>query len=164
MKKTVVILMTALLLAPALAPAQQKGGVELRSVAEVDVAQKNEKGEKVVKRVEASKANVVPGDTVIYTVTYLNSGDDPATDVVIKNPVPEHMVYLDKSAEGAGTRIDFSVDHGKSFGPADTLQVKGARGKERQGTAADITHIRWVLEQPLEKGSKGSVSFRAKVK
>jgi uncharacterized repeat protein (TIGR01451 family) len=153
----------ALLLLNTAAWAQQKGAVELVSVAEVEVVQKNAKGDQEVKRVEASKANVPPGETVIFTNYYTNKGQDSATGVVITNPVPEHMVYLDKSAEGAGSRIEFSIDGGRTYGPASKLVVQTG-GKERPAIASDYSHIRWTLLKPVPRGAKGSVSFRAKVK
>ena len=159
-----VLAVTTLLLSPVLATAQQKNGVELISVAEVEVMQKNEKNELVAKRVEAAKANVAPGDTVIFTITCVNNGDKPAADIVINNPVPEYMTYIDKSAEGAGSRIDFSIDQGKSYGQIAQLKVKTAAGKEKPATPADVTTVRWTLDKPLPTGAKKSVSYRAKVK
>lgn len=164
MKKAAAIMIMTLLLVPTAISAQQKGGVDLKSVAEVEVVRQNAKGEKEVKRVDAAKANVVPGDTVIFTITYVNNGDKPAANVAVKNPVPGQMLYLDKSAEGAGTSIDFSVDKGRTYGSAGALKVKTSDGKERPAAAADITHIRWTLEKPVTPGATGSVSFRAKVK
>ncbi len=164
MKKGILVMMMVLLMAPAVTPAQQKGGVEVKSFAEVEVVQKDEKGMKVVTLVDAAKNNVQPGDTVIFSITYLNNGDEPATDVAIKNPVPQQMLYLDRSALGEGTRIDFSVDNGKSYGPMDKIRVRSADGKERPARGADITFVRWTLEKPLRKGGAGKVSFRAVVK
>jgi uncharacterized repeat protein (TIGR01451 family) len=164
MRTAALIMVVAFLTVPAVSSAQQKGGVVLMSTAEVEVVKIGEKGERLVTRVDADKANVLPGDTVIFTIAYSNGGSETVTDVSINNPVPDHMLYLDKSAEGAGTRIDFSADRGKSFTAADRLVLKGADGKERPAAAADISAVRWVLEKPLEKGGKGSVSFRAKVK
>lgn len=138
--------------------------VELKSVAEVEVTVKNEKGEKEVKRVAADKANVTPSDTVIFTNYYTNKGDKPATDVVITNPVPDNMVYVDKTAEGKEAKIEFSVDKGKSYGLPEKLVVKDKDGKERAATGADYTNIRWTVKKPVVKGGAGSVSFRAKVK
>lgn len=164
MKKTLALFITAFLLTASLAAAKQGGGIELISRAEVEVTQKNDKGETVLRRTDAAKANVVPGDTVIYTIDYVNRADKPATGVVIDNPVPENMRYVDKSAEGTGTRIDFSVNKGKSYGPLATLKITTSAGREKPATAADITSVRWTLEKPLPAGGKGSVSYRAKVK
>jgi uncharacterized repeat protein (TIGR01451 family) len=35
-----------------------------------------------------------PGDVVLYTITLVNSGDRPATNVVLKDPIPEHVTYV----------------------------------------------------------------------
>jgi uncharacterized repeat protein (TIGR01451 family) len=163
MSKTTISIMLALLLLSAAAWAQQKSPIELKSLAEVDVTTTNAKGEKEVKRVEAAKATVVPGDVVIFTNQYANTGDKPATDVVIRNAVPEHMIYVDGSAEGKGTRIEFSVDKGKTYGAPDKLTVTDAKGAKRKAAAQDYNNIRWTVEK-LPPGAKGSVSFRAKVK
>lgn len=162
--KKVVIVFSMIFLLSFQANAADKGTVELRSTAEVEVTVKNDKGEKEVKRIDAAKADVVPGDVVIFTTYFTNNDKKPASDVVINNPMPEHMLYVDGSAEGAGTKIEFSVDKGKSFGTQDKLKTKGADGKERPAGPSDYTSIRWTLTGPLAPGGKGSVSFRAKVK
>ncbi len=164
MKKLFTAMLMALLLIPALSPAQQKETVALTSRAEVEVEKKGPTGEKLLVRVEASKANVTPGDTVIYSNDYVNNGDQPADNIVINNPIPEHMVYVDKSAEGVGTKIDFSVDKGKTYGTLAKLIIRTAAGRERPARPTDVTNVRWTLEKPLPAGGKGTVSYRSKVK
>jgi uncharacterized repeat protein (TIGR01451 family) len=163
-KGIAVTVVVALLLAPAMLRAQQKSAIELTSLAEVEVTEKDAKGEKVVKRKEASLAKVVPGDVVIFTTTYRNTGKQPATNVMITNPVPGHMVYVDKSAEGKGARIDYSIDGGKTYGLPDKLKVTDSQGRVRPALAQEYTVIRWVLSAPLAPGGTGTVSFRALVK
>ena len=159
------IMMTlALLAAPMLAQAQQKSAIELKSVAEVDVVEKNALGEKEVKRTDVKEAKVVPGDTVIYTTRYVNRSDNTVNNLTITNPVPEHMVYADKSAEGKGARIDYSVDGGKTYAAPDKLSVRDETGKTRPAAAGDYTHIRWIITTPVAPGGTGSVSFRALLK
>jgi uncharacterized repeat protein (TIGR01451 family) len=153
-----------LLLVPASLPAQQKSAIELQSIAEVEKVEKNAQGEKEVKRQAAATAKVVPGDVVIFTTRYVNTSDKPVSNVTIMNPVPEHMAYLDKSAEGKGARIDYSVDSGKTYAAIDKLTVKDSAGKTRPAAAQDYTHIRWVLTAPLAPGGTGSVSFKAQLK
>lgn len=162
MVKKMLAVLSLLLLVPVQAMAT--GVVELKSVAEVEVTVKNAGGKPELQRVEAAKANVTPGDVVIFSTSYENRGDQPATNVKITNPMPAHMLYVAGSAEGKGTRIELSVDNGKTFAPEGQLKVKDATGKERPATAADYTHIRWTIEGSLAKGAKGGVSFRAKVK
>lgn len=156
--------LSLLLLVALPAGAAEKKGIELKSTAEVDITVKNDKGMNEVIRIEAASANVAPGDTVIFSTHYAYQGEKPATDVVINNPLPEHMLYLDGTAEGKGTRIEFSADKGKTFAPANKLMLKDDQGRERPATAAEYTHIRWTIEGALQSGAKGSVSFKAKVK
>ncbi len=153
-----------LIAAPMPALAQQKSAIELTSVAEVEVVGKTVQGEKEVTRTEASMAKVVPGDVVIFTTRYVNTSNKPVNNVTIMNPVPEHMSYVDKTAEGKGARIDYSVDNGKTYAAPDKLMFRDAAGKTRPALAPDYTHIRWVLTAPLAPGGAGSVSFRARLK
>lgn len=164
MAKKLFIVLSLLLLISLPALAAEKAGIELKSTAEVDILVKNDKGVKEVVRVEAASTNVAPGDTVIFTTHYTYQGEKPATDVVINNPIPEHMRFLNGTAEGKKTRIDYSIDNGKSFAEPNKLKIKEADGKERLATADDYTNIRWIIEGALEKGAKGSVFFKAKVK
>lgn len=164
MPKKFLATLSLLLLVALPASAAEKKGIELKSTAEVDIIVKNDKGVNEVIRVAAADTNVTPGDTVIFTTHYTYQGEKPATDVVINNPLPAQMLYLDNTAEGKGTRIDFSADQGKTFAAANKLKVKDAEGKERPASAADYTHIRWTIEGALKNGAKGSVSFKAKVK
>ena len=163
MRSVMVLSIAILLLLQASAPAQQKGSIVLTSVSEVEVVKLNAEGKKEVKRVDAAKAAVVPGDTVIFTVSYANTDTKPADRVLVINPVPEHVIYMDKSAEGKGTTIEFSVDGGKTYASPGKLTVTSA-GKQRPAIAADYTHIRWTLSKPLAPGGKGSVSFKAQIK
>ncbi len=162
-KKLLVVLMVVLLM-PASAWTQQKGAIELKSVAAVEVTETNAKGEKEVKRVDTAKAKVVPGDIVIFSTYYTNISNKPVEKVMITNPVPEHMLYMDRSAESKGSTIEFSVNGGKSYGTPDKLKVTDASGKTRKALASDYTHIKWTVSKPVAPGGKGEVSFKAKLK
>lgn len=164
MNKKMLFVLAVLLLVSFQAAAADKGQIELKSVSEVEITVKNDKGEKEVVRVAAAMANITPGDTVIFTNYYTNTGDKPAGNVSLTNPVPEHMLYVDGSAEGKGSIIEFSVDQGRSYGLPGKLKVKDKDGKERVAGAADYTHIRWTLMNSVGGGGTGSVSFKAQVK
>jgi uncharacterized repeat protein (TIGR01451 family) len=164
MTKMVMSMVLLVLLLPMTAAAQQKGSIELKSVSEVEVTTTNAKGEKEVKRVEAAAAKVIPGDVVIFTTQYANIDRKPAENVVITNPVSEHVVYVENSAEGQGMKIEFSADQGKRYAAPDKLTKTDAKGVSKRATARDYTHIRWTLGKPLAPDGKGSVTFRAMVK
>ena len=122
-----------------------------------------EKGAKIKKLVSPQK--MVPGDEVIYTVSYTNKTGKPAEKVMVTNPVPKHTRYKDGSAAGDNTDITFSVDGGKTFATPDklTVTIKDKAGKDnvRPAAGAEYTHIRWVLKQNVAPGQSGTVRFRA---
>ena len=116
------------------------------------------KGDFVKKLVPAK--TVVPGDAVVYVISFSNKGKDAATDVVIDNPIPGELVFVDDSKTPA---TSVSVDNGKTFGALDTLFVLGADGEPRAARADDVTNLRWVMAS-LAPGTAGAVSYRARVK
>src|SRR5262245_39669582 len=141
---------------------EDKNGIEIRAVAEVEVKVKNEKtGVEETKRVPATK--VPPGVAVIYTLHADNKGSKPADDVVVTDPIPEHMDYVDGSASSQGTVLTFSADGGKTWAAKDKLVIKGKGGAVRAARADEITHIRWKFEKPLAPGESRAVEFRARV-
>ncbi len=135
--------------------------LEIKATAEVDVTVKNADGREEVKRVPATK--VPPGEAVIYTLSARNTSDKPAGDVVVTDPIPEHMEYVDGSVSTDGARVTFSVDGGKTYGPKESLKVRGEDGQMRAAVAADFTHVRWQFEKPLAPGESRAVTFRARV-
>ena len=136
--------------------------VEVTTVAETEVTETDAQGKKTVKRTAAT--SVVPGTEVIYTITAKNTGNEPASNIVVNNLVPAHTVYVDGSAFGADTVITFSVDGGKSYGKAEELTVKDASGNSRAAKAKDYTHVRWTLQIELQPGQQAEVWYRARVK
>ena len=161
--RRIAFLIMIMILPVSIALAVEKGSIELQSVAEKEIEVINEKGEKEIERVNVSQVKIVPGDEVIFTTYYGHIGKEAADNVIITNPVSEHMIYTDLSAEGKGAAIRFSVDGGKSYDLPEKLKVKDERGGERSANPSDYTHIRWIIEK-LKPGDRGSVSFRARVK
>lgn len=155
------ILMPVLMFGATAPAVADGGGVELESLAEVEVVVENHDGTVTVKREPANK--VVPGDEVVYTMRYRNRGGDPAEDVVITNPIPEHMVLMRTEALAPGQKLVFSVDGGQVFDALATLQVTESTGRMRPATAADCTHLRWVFEHPLAPGETGEVGYVAQL-
>jgi uncharacterized repeat protein (TIGR01451 family) len=151
------------LLAPVTAWPQQ-GSIELKSTTEREVVTKDAQGKEIVKRIEAAKANVTPGDVVIVTTTYRNTGKAPVDNMTILNPVPRHTTYVDLSASGKDTRIEFSIDGGKTYALPEKLTVTDAQGKKRPAMPTDYTDIRWTLLRQLKPGGSGTVSFRTRIK
>lgn len=121
----------------------------------------NKDGSKQDKWQEPDK--LLPGERVGYQIEVNNLGNEAADDIVIANPIPEHTVYIQGSAKGLNTTIEFSVDNGKTFAlPAQLFVEK--EGKRVQATAADYTQVRWKLNQPLAAGASSTVQYIVKIK
>ena len=133
----------------------------VKAIAEVE-SRTLEGGKGVVKLIPADR--VVPGDRVIYTLEVRNTGAAELAEPVVVHPIPEHMQYVASSAVGPGAAVAYSVDGGRSFDVAENLTVRGADGQPRPAAAADYTHIRWRLKNPLKPNSVAFVRFRAVVK
>ncbi len=157
-----IIWLTVLLALPVASWAQSRGHIKLTSVAEVEKEAFNQEGKKVIQRMPAAK--VLPGSEVIFTTRYENVSKKEAENAVITNPLPEHMLYRQSSAQGTGTRVMFSIDNGKSYNIPSQLFVMDAAGRKFPARPKDYTHIRWTFEKPLPSGAKGEVSFRAILK
>jgi uncharacterized repeat protein (TIGR01451 family) len=140
---------------------QEKGAVELKAMAEMEVEVVNDDGQKEAQRIPAAK--VVPGDVVIYTIYYTNNGAEAAENFVITNPVPEHMVYLATSAEGENTEISFSVDGGNSYDIPGNLTITNSEGEQSEAEVSDYTHIRWAMNEPITPEKTGYVYFKAQL-
>jgi len=142
--------------------AQEQGTIKIQTTSEIEIVDTDADGNSVTRLEPASK--VVPGDTVIYTVTFSNTGSEPAENVVITNPVPRYMEYVDGTAFGPGTEISFSIDGGKSWGAPGELVVTALDGSDRPAQAADYTDIRWILGNELQPGAQGFARFRTRLK
>lgn len=151
------LIATLLFVLPTLALAQ----VELETLVYKVVEVQQDNGTSKVEWTEANK--IVPGDRVGYRISFKNTGQEPAGDVVLNNPVPDNTVYVAGSARGANSKIEFSVDGGKQYGTPDTLVVD-KEGKKLPATAKDYTHVRWTLLSPLKSGEESSVQYVVQVK
>ncbi len=158
--KTMFSRVTALALLLASGIAWSQGTLEVQTTVQKEAVMTNEDGEQVTELVPAE--TVVPGERVIYTITFRNTGEDPADDVVITNPISEELTYVLGSAFGPGMDLQFSVD-GQSFAAADELTVV-EDGETRLATPEDYTHIRWVMQSDLSAGAQGTVRFSALLK
>ena len=154
------LLIVGLLILSGNASAQQ-GTIQLEHKAEQWETVTDDNGVEQTQLVEAT--NVLPGERVLFSVTYTNNGDQAVEEVVITNPVPDHMVYIDNSASGDNTSITFSVDGGESFGAPRDLLVTDASGTQRPATAKDFTHVRWIVESDIASGASDTVQFSAVV-
>jgi uncharacterized repeat protein (TIGR01451 family) len=154
-KTTIAALLMTLMTAGAYAA--DKSCVELKTTGETE-REVVEQGQKVKRLVPVDK--IVPGDEVVWTITATNVCKTPTENVVIANPVPEHMTYVANSALGTGTDIVYSLD-GKQFKSAAELQVRAADGTTRAARPDEYRAIRWTYKNAFAPGATAFVRYRA---
>jgi uncharacterized repeat protein (TIGR01451 family) len=157
-----VTLFMAVLSLPQVVCAKPLVSVGIQAEKEVSVVTK---GKKVITRVAATK--IAPGDVILYTLKFVNSGDEPAINAVFDDPVPKGTVYLAGTALGENSDITFSIDGGLTFNKPSQLNyvVKGPgnRTENRIAPPEDYTHIRWVVSTIPAQGS-GQLVFQVRMK
>ena len=152
-------LLSAILMSvAALAAAEDAGYLEVQTTVHKQEVIVNDAGESETRLVPADL--VVPGESVFYTITFTNVGEDAADNVVITNPIADDLMYVDGSAFGPGMDILFSVDGGVTFASADELTVV-EDGEVRDARSGDFTHVRWVMRNDLKAGAQGIARFAA---
>lgn len=145
-------------------PALAKPAVKINLKAEKEVTVSVD-GKEVRKRVAA--AEIFSGETIIYTLEVVNSGDQPATNVTVNDPIPPETTLLIDSVYGDGADITFSIDGGKTYNTPGNLKYRepGKDGAviELIATPEQYTDIQWVLDS-VSAGGIRTVGFRALVK
>jgi len=119
---------------------------------------------KVSKVVPADTVN--SGDVILYTLNYVNSGDESATSAFLDDPIPKGTVYVDGSAFGNDADVTFSIDGGKTFKKPSmlTYEVKiNGKMEKKIASPEQYTNIRWTVGVVPAQGS-GQVGFKIRVK
>lgn len=113
----------------------------------------------VSKRVLAEPATVVPGDRLLFSTTYRNTGAAPVKNFVVTNPLPTGVALSDLGS----APVQVSIDGGKAWGSLAALIVADGKGGQRRAVPGDVTHVRWTL--PLvQPRAVGTLSFHAVVR
>jgi hypothetical protein len=101
---------------------------------------------------------------LVLSVEFTNTSEQVIDGVRITSPVPAHVRYVADSASGPGSKALFSVDGGQTFRQPDELTTLSADGVARAADAAEYTHVRFVLDAPLDAGAKGIARFRVELR
>lgn len=103
---------------------------------------------------------VIPGDKLVFTLSYTNTSDTPATNFVVNNPLPDAVAF-DSTAD---PEASVSVDGGSTWGQLADLTVKNPDGTDRPARASDVTHVRWVFANSIPAHATGRLMFRGIVR
>jgi len=162
MKKIAQLVVVVSLLLPLTAIAKPLVSVSITAEKEITVT---EKGKTVKKMIPADK--IEAGDIIFYKINYVNSGDEPATDAVLNDPIPQGTSYLPGTAYGEAADVTFSIDGGKSFKKPSllTYEIKHKDGtvEKKAASSEEYTNIRWLISR-VPAGSRGTVGFQVRVK
>jgi uncharacterized repeat protein (TIGR01451 family) len=143
---------------PAAASAQGTGLV-LDSIVELEKSETVADG---TTRTSYTKPDVVvPGDRVRITLRFHNRGREPINNLKLNNPIPAGLQF-DGSNDLAG--FSLSVDGGTNFGQLSDLILTASDGTQRAANMGDVTHIMWILPEPVAPGGRGSVTFFTRVR
>jgi uncharacterized repeat protein (TIGR01451 family) len=100
------------------------------------------------------------GDQFVLTVRFANVSATTADGVRITSALPAGMRYVAGSATGPGGLVLFSTDGGRTFGTEREVAASATVDSKQTTEAVRYTHVRWVLEAPLEPGTTGFVRLR----
>lgn len=160
-KRLFTFILAASLLLPAAVWAKPQVELSIKAEKEVTVT---EKGQKLIKRLPAGTA--APGDIVIYTVTYNNTGNETASNIIVNDPIPEGTAYVNGSVTEAGL-VTFSIDGGTTYKKASLLTYEivtpDGQKEKRIASPEQYTNIRWEFPA-IPPGDKGFVSFHVTVR
>ncbi|MFC4292225.1 hypothetical protein ACFOWX_07335 [Sphingorhabdus arenilitoris] len=158
MKKLIISIFAPFIAILPVSAAHAASQVQLSS--DVFVERTKQKPDGTVTTILEEPKLVTPGDNLVFVVKFKNAGVKPAEKFVVTNPLPKAVAF-NGTADGLET---VSIDGGKSWGFLSNLRVEDAEGKSRPALMADVTHIRWNLNQPLPAGSGGKLIFRGIVR
>lgn len=138
--------------------ALQAKSIDLKNEAFKEIEEVAKDGKKLKKLVPAT--SVVPGEEVIFVITYRNIGKEAATDIVVTNPIPKNMTFKAAEAE-ASANAEVSIDGGKGYGDLAKLRVTDKLRKVRPALPADVTHVRWKVAGAVQPNAQGKLRLKA---
>jgi uncharacterized repeat protein (TIGR01451 family) len=153
-------------LATMAAAAQSTPAVSLTSEVFIERKTVDAMGTETVSLKKPSEVVIVPGDRIVFKTSYKNNGIDAATGFRATNPMPGPIQFVSVREEWA----EVSVDGGATWGKLAGLKVmpkaeEGAATPEaRPAIEADVTHVRWIFNDPISAGEGGEVSYTGLVK
>lgn len=151
-----IVLAFMLLLMPGVAYAASDVVLSSTVFVEKTVSEPNGRSKTVL---EAPKV-VVPGDRLVFVLSYHNVGPRPAADFTVTNPLPGAVSYQGSADDAA----QVSVDGGRNWGTLAALRIKESDGSTRGARMEDVTHVRWPMKRAIAPGAKGKLSFRGIVR
>ncbi len=114
----------------------------------------------LTKSVAAQNGRSRPGDTLIYTITYTNTGSGSANQIVISDVSPNNTTYIDESV-----RIDNSANGGTGNGSTYVSKTDTGDADEVTETSGTITVSLGAVGPRLlgDATHTGKIQFKVKI-
>ena len=111
-------------------------------------------------------ALVKSGEIMDWTITSVNEGNAPANEYKAIGKIPAGTQFVAGSANADGSvAISFSIDNGKSFSAAPTVDEKQADGtfKKVAAPVSMYNQVRYAWSAPLNEGEKLNASYKVRL-
>jgi len=109
-------------------------------------------------------APMMPGDTLLYRLTFTNVQRDSVHNVQFNDPLPQGLRYVPGSARADrdDVTIEFSIDGGKSYSAQPMIDEK-VDGKvvRKPAPTSKYTHVRWTLRGWVKPSAQITAEFNA---
>jgi len=135
-------------------PVQAFQRVEFSQNVEVETVTTGAEGQRKISF--SAPETVVPGDRLRFTLQLDNQTSESAAGLKFVNPIPPEVRFA-STDDMAGFSV--SIDGGKTYGTLAGLTVPVAGAAARPATVDDVTHVQWVLPEPLAAGAVKKVTF-----
>jgi uncharacterized repeat protein (TIGR01451 family) len=164
-RRALVVCAAALLIATSAAVSAQfavrDGDKELRVEPVLEKLVESKKADGAVRYELAPAVVTASGEQFVLTLRFGNATGTTIDGVRITSAIPAGLRYVPGSATGPGGLVLFSVDGGRTFGTEQELAARQPAPQPGDARSDAYTHVRWVLEAPLEAGATGFVRLRA---
>jgi len=118
-------------------------------------------------KVPVEKAEMVKsGETLDWTITSVNEGNAPANDYSAVGKIPAGTQFVAGSASADGSpAVTFSIDNGKSFSAAPTVDQRQADGSVKKVPApvSMYNQVRYAWTAPLNERSTVNASYKVRL-
>jgi uncharacterized repeat protein (TIGR01451 family) len=118
-------------------------------------------------KVPVEKAALVKsGEILNWTITSVNEGNAPANEYKAVGKIPAGTQFVPGSANADGAAVvTFSIDNGKSFSSAPTVDERQADGSVKKVPAPSSMYneVRYEWSAPLNEGDKVNASYKVRL-
>jgi uncharacterized repeat protein (TIGR01451 family) len=118
-------------------------------------------------KVPVEKAALVKsGEILDWTITSVNEGNAPANEYTAVGKVPAGTQFVAGSANAdRSPAITFSIDNGKSFSAAPTVDERQADGsiKKVPAPVSMYNQVRYAWSAPLTTGDKVNAAYKVRL-